>query len=224
MLPCSRPGRTMGYRKTLGAVGLALVTSAGARAQEVAPPEQYRLRLEYDRWAPTLDATLQIGGEGSEVDVKSDLGVPDKKLRPISGALQLSRGVKLRGSYTSLDYSGDRNVSRDFTFNGTHYQLSERVVSSLKGKYYTADLELDIFKSAGGYLGLMVGTQVFDIKATLDVPEQGKHEETSQNLPIPVIGAAGRIYFGRLSLGGEIAGLSIGKRGHVYEASGGAGV
>ena len=216
----------MRQRQSIGVLmlGLALVWSGAVRAQEVAPPENYRLRLEYDQWAPTLNATLQIGGEGSEVDVKSDLGLEDKKLRPISGALQLSRGVKLRGSYTSLDYRGDRKVSRDFTFEGTSYQVSERVVSSLKGKYYTADLELDIIKTTSGFIGLMVGAQVFDVQATLDVPAVGKHEETSQQLPIPVIGAAGRLYFGRLSVGGEISGLSIGKRGHVYEAAGGAGL
>jgi hypothetical protein len=42
--------------------------------------------------------------------------------------------------------------------------------------------------------------------------------------PVPSLGAAARVYAGRLSLDGELSGLSIGSRGTVVEAQASARV
>jgi hypothetical protein len=200
------------------------LSAAAVGAQEIAPPEQYHLRLEFARWTPKLGADLQIGAGGTLIDVKQDLGLRDERAKVWSGALQFARGLKLRASRTPLDYQGDVAVQRAFSFQGTSYEVADRVVSSLKGQYYTGALELDFVRTRAGYLGLMIGAQVFDYDAILEIPARGIREQSSKIVPIPVVGATGRLYFGRLSVSGEISGLTIGKRGHVYEASAAAGV
>lgn len=204
-------------------VGLFLLALPGAAlAQELAPPEQYHLRLEYSRWSPALDSEFQNGsGErpGTLIDARDDLGVEDKKTFEARGAIQLKPGHKIRVGYTRLDYDGDvQHARRPFLYENTFYRKDSRIVSSLKGAYYAADYEFDLLKGRWGHLGGLVGAKVFDVDTVIVAPAEGKRDTSTQRAPIPVVGASMRFYVGRLSLGGEVSGLSLGKRGHLYEA------
>ncbi len=216
-------------RRVAGAVGFVATMLLGglALAQETPPPEQYHLRVEFAQWTPKLAAGLRVGTDatpGTLLDLKSDLGVEDEKAKEWSGTLRLGRSVKLRGSETPIDYKGDTTLARTISFNGRAYPASERVVSSVKGRYYTGGLELDVVRTRGGFFGLMIGAQVFDMDAALEVPARNIREQRTRTLAIPVVGGTGRVYFGRMSLSAEAQGLTIGNRGHVYEVSAAAGV
>lgn len=211
-----------------GSCGLLLLLAlppATTPALEVNPSERYRLRVEYWQWRPALTSTIQkgSGGEaGTSIDTKADLGLLDKKTFEIRGAWQVAPGHKLRGSYTPVEYRGDLSVPRAFRFGGTTYTRSERVVTSLKGGYYTGEYQFDVVRSKGGYLGGIVGAKVFDLASVLVAPDSAHRESDTERIPIPVLGAAGRLYLGTLSLCGEASGLTIGKRGHLYELHGSA--
>ncbi len=51
-------------------------------------------------------------------------------------------------------------------------------------------------------------------------PQDAKRVVQASTLPIPVLGVAGRTYYGRrFSMEGEFSGMTIGNRGHVWELS-----
>jgi len=196
---------------------LGLAAASALEAQEVYPPsEAYRLRLEYRFWHPSLDSQIREGTQGTEVD-ETDLGIGDERTFEARGALQLARGHKLRGSYARLDLDGDVEFHRFFRFGSTEYPHYARVVTSMKGGYYTGDYQFDVFKGSQGYLGGLVGARIFDLDALLVAPAEGKREQETLRAPIPVLGITGRVYAGRVSFSGEVAGLTIGKKGHLFE-------
>jgi hypothetical protein len=205
---------------------LALFFSAAAGpllAQQTLPPsEQYHLQGEYWRWTPKLTSTIQKGAGGTLLDPIADLGFADEKTHEVRAALQFKPGHKLRGSYTPIDYRGDLSAPRSFRFGGSTYTQNERVVTTLKGGYYSASYEFDLLKGPKGYVGGLLGAKYFDVDSVLVAPESGRLERDAEKVPIPVVGLAFRRYVGRISVSGEASGLTIGKRGHMYEVMGAA--
>jgi hypothetical protein len=206
------------------AVGWLLVALPSlVRSQDVAPPEHYRLRLAYDRWFSSLDAQVKKGGDGlpgTEIDAKADLGVEDKDSNEFRAVLKLAGRHKLRASYMSLDYDGDVVLESPFLFDGTFYRAGERVVTSLKGGLWTAEYEFDVVQTGSAHLGLLVGAKYLDVDSVIVQPDEGLRETGTQRAPVPVLGASGRLYLGRISLSAEITGLTIGERGSLYDFEG----
>jgi hypothetical protein len=203
------------------AVACVALSALRAAAQEIPPPEEYKLRVEYRQWLPALDTEIQkgSGGEaGTLLDGKNDLGLSDERTFEVTGALQFKSGHKLRGSYTRIDYDGDVSARRTFRFDDTIFNRFTRVVSSVKGSYFTGEYEFDIVRGFRGYLGGIVGAKVFDLDYVIVAPEQGDRETDTQRVPIPILGVVGRVYAGRLSFSGELSGLTLGQRGAVWEA------
>ncbi|HET7747079.1 MAG TPA: YfaZ family outer membrane protein [Vicinamibacteria bacterium] len=212
----------------LAFIGLALLGSAvSAAAQDVnvlPPAERYVLRVEGRGFQPTLAGTVQKGsnaGEGSVVDVVDDLGLQDEQTFDARGIIQYKPGHKLRGSYTRIDYRGDQPVPQTFTYGQTRYERFTRVRTTVKGAYLSADYEWDFVKRDKGYFGIVLGARGFDLDTVvLDVSDSAREADTIRAV-IPVAGVATRVYMGRLSLGGEVAGLTIGDKGHIIEVDGG---
>jgi hypothetical protein len=196
-----------------GGAALTLFSLAGAASAQdssnLPPAEKYGLRLQYREFRPSL-----MG------DVQNALGIADKRTFDVRGAIQFKRGWKLRGSYTPLDYKGDTEVGTGFNYGETRYARFERVVTTVKGAYYSADLEWDFIKGPHGFLGAVVGAKLFDVDAALVNVSVNSREVDTLTSPIPVIGLATRLYAGRVSVEGEIAGLSAGSRGSAWEAEG----
>jgi hypothetical protein len=215
-------------RTWLGRVALpVLALAAPAAAQEQVPAaEAYRIRTEYWRWSPTVDSQFQRGSDGEAgtvIDAKTDLGISDKKAHDIAVTLQFASGHKLRGSYTAIDYSGDVAAGRSFRYGATIYPESARVVTTFKGGYYSADYEFDLVRTQHGFFGGLIGAKLFDFDSIVVAPDLAVRESNTERLPIPVLGATGRMYIGRVSLTGEASGITVGHRGRAFElaASGG---
>jgi hypothetical protein len=211
---------------TGGAALIALSLAAAASAQDssnLPPAERYGLRLQYREFRPSLTGEAQKGfddKDGTVVDVTDDLGIADKRTFDVRGTIQFKKGWKLRGSYTPLDYKGDTEVSRAFNYGETRYNRFERVVTTMKGAYYSADLEWDFLKGPHGFLGAVAGAKLFDVDAALVNVSVNSREVDTITRPIPVIGLATRLYAGRFSVEGEITGLSAGSLGSALEAEG----
>jgi hypothetical protein len=202
---------------------LALTASAVEAADDELPaPEHYRLRLEYRDFHPGLTGEVQkgAGGEaGTLVDVNRDLGVTDRRTFEAHGAIQLKAGHKLRLSYTRLHYEDDvEEARRSFTFGDTRFERFSPLTTRLNGAFYTAEYEWDFLKGPRGFLGVLIGAKAVDVDWLILSSPDGKRETDTTRAPAPVIGAASRVYAGRLSLEGELSGLTIGDRGTVWEA------
>jgi len=203
-------------------VGLSTLGQAQTFPPDSPPQEHYTFRAEYREFRPELNGEVQksSGGlEGTLVDVKKDLGlgVENERTFEVRATIQFKQGHKIRGSYTPLDYDGDLPARREFNYGNTTFERLNRIVSSLKGGYYSGSYEWDLFKGSRGYLGALIGAKVFDLDFVVLSPEQGQRETDTLRAPIPVLGATGRVYAGRVSLEAEFSGLSIGSKGSLYE-------
>jgi YfaZ precursor len=211
---------------TGGAALAALSLAPLASAQDpsnLPGPEKYGLRLQYREFRPGVSGEAQKGSgdkAGSIVDVDNDLGITDKRTFDVRGTIQFRKGWKLRGSYTPLSYKGDTEVNTAFTYGETRYSRFDRVASTVKGAYYSADLEWDFIKGAHGFLGAVVGAKLFDVDAALVNVSTNSREIDTLTSPVPVIGLASRVYAGRFSVEGEVTGLSAGSHGSMLEAEG----
>ena len=212
MNPC--PGRAVAL--------LVLALPAAALAQEDMPPaEQYRLRVEYREYRPSLTGTVQKGDgdiAGTLLDLDDDLGIVDERSFEVHGAIQFRPGHKLRLSYTRLDYDAEvPEARRTFTFGATRFERFSRVVTSMQGAFYAAEYEWDFVRGEHGFLGVLLGAKAVDVDWLIVSPPTQRETDTLRS-PVPSLGAAARVYAGRLSLDGELSGLSIGSRGTVVEA------
>jgi len=213
----------MGRAWTCSTVLVALTLAATAGAQDTAPSESYGLRLQYREFRPDLTGFMQKGFEdraGTEVDVIEDLGLTDDRTFDVRATVQFKPGWKLRGSYTPFDYSGNKEVLSAFTYGETRYARFEFVTSSMKGAYYSADLEWDFLTGGHGFLGAVVGAKMFDADTALVNTTINARELDTVTAIVPAIGLTGRFYAGRISFEGEVVGLSIGDQGSAIDAEG----
>lgn len=202
---------------TLLALAAPVLGAAQDLGQDYPGAEHYVLRLEYREFRPTLTGTIQKGLGGTEIDFTKDLKMADKRTFEVHAALQFKRGHKLRGSYTPLKYDGDTELRKLFVYGNTTYDRFTRVVTSLKGGYYSASYEWDFIKGSKGYLGGLIGAKIFDVDAVIVAPDERLREIQTIRAPIPVLGATGRVYAWRFSFESEFSALSIGERGTMYE-------
>lgn len=203
-------------------LGLGVALAAGeAAAQDPDdrhPAERYFLRLQYREFMPDLTGDTRKGDEDSSfIDFEEDLGFDDDRTFDARAVIQFRPGRKLRASWTPLDYKGDQPAPKTFTYGGTRYERDNRVVSSVKGGYYSADIEWDIVTRPRGFLGIIVGAKAFDVDTVVFDLSDNQREVDTFRVPIPVLGVVGRAYSGKLSIEGEFSGLSVGSRGHLYD-------
>ncbi len=87
----------------------------------------------------------------------------------------------------------------------------------------TGEIAWDFLQRPQGFLGLLVGVKFVDVDALVLNADTSDRVVETERLPIPVLGLAGRVYLTRhFSVEGEISGLTLGDRGHVYEVFGAA--
>jgi hypothetical protein len=220
--------RTSGRRAArlwpVGGLLLLLAAPAPSPAQASLPPEeQYVLRLEYLWWSPQPHGQLQKGlgeAEGTLLDIEDDLGVESGRANRLHGAIRLGPSWKLVGGWSPLDFKGDTTAEQPFVYGTLTGRFGDRIVTSLKGNVFAAALEWDFVTNPEGFLGGLVGVRYFDVDTVMVNANTSDRVAETEKLPIPVLGLAGRVYFQEwFSLEGELAGITAGSRGHLWEWS-----
>lgn len=191
------------------------------QAQELPVYEQYSFRAEYLEWRPSLTGLVAKGSSaaapGTMIDLIDDLAIADDRAFEVRATLQFKPGTKLRGSYTPIDYGGEVVADRTLRFGDVAFFRNTPVFTTIKGGIYSADFELDLAKSSWGFFGVKVGARYLDADVVLVAPDRGERETEEFRLPIPTLGVALRLYTGRVSISGDLAGITLGSRGHMYE-------
>lgn len=196
----------------------SLAASMPALAQDLTPPfESSIVRLEGGYWRPGFDTQLQVGQLGTLVDAKADLGINDRGR--LGGALTLRLGDRhrIRATVAPLDYTGSKLLERTVVFDGRTYSVSSQIASSVKGGYYTGAYQFGLVRSRGVEIDGSLGAKFFDVEAVVSAVDEGRRSTTTLRAPIPVVGAVGRFYGPRVGLTAAFDGLTIGKRGSLYE-------
>jgi hypothetical protein len=212
----SKPRRASRLSVLLGAALLLLGPVSSAHAQfrptggasaQPAIGERFHIEAAASLWNP--DPTLVVSSEslgipGDNIDLVSDLGVEQKRLRELRLVLRPATKHKFRISYLPIQYEAQSVVQREFVFNAQRYRVGLPVNTSADLTTYRFGYEYDFFYRDRGFVGVLFDLKYTDIDVLLDSPI-GK-EYTQQVAPIPTIGIVGRGYVvPNVSITGEVS-------------------
>ena len=207
-------------KKTYLALSLLLVTlllPASTLAFEIGARGYY--------WFPSLDGNVKVdeaGIIGTTIDFEKDLGIEDENYPAFEVFLGGGRH-HFSLTYTDIDYSGRKTLTRDITFNGETYRISDLVESSIEYRVMDLLYQYDFLNLenvlAGFSLGVVFQIKYLDgevgLKTTTGTVIDEKEDFT---LPIPMIGL--NLHIGMLAdvLEARLRGTAIGYAGNtIYE-------
>src|SRR5215212_11852084 len=108
--------------------------------------EQWHVEGGADLWMPSATmvvASESLGIQGSQIDVKRDLGVTDQTLRSLQLQLRPSPKHKFRLQFTPIKYEASATLQQDVVFNGIRYRLGLPVNTVFDWKAYRFGYEFD---------------------------------------------------------------------------------
>jgi hypothetical protein len=200
------------------AVALVLIaTPASAQYKprplnDPATGENYRaLEAGGDMWMPTADMSVSsesLNIQGSEIDLKRDLGVTDQRFRALQLVLRPARSHKFRLQYLPVKYEASAKLNQDIVFNGIRYSLGVPVNTTFDWKTFRFGYEYDFVTKNRGFAGFIMEAKYTDVKVELDSPFA--QEFARARGPIPALGGIGRVYVvPNISITGEVTGFKI---------------
>lgn len=180
--------------------GVVLLWAAPAAAQfrppaEPAVGEDYNIEGSIVWWNPEpslIVTSTSIGIQGTDVDLVSDLGIEQKRLREFRLVLKPARKHKFRLNYTPIEYKAEAQVQREFIFNGQLFRIGVPVNTSAKLNTWRVGYEYDFIARSRGYAGVQLDLRYTDVDIGLATPV--RTEFTRQAAPIPTLGFTGRGY------------------------------
>jgi len=179
-------------------------------------------------WFPSLDGTVQVddgGIIGTTIDFDKDLGIDDEDYPSVEAFIGLGNH-HLSLTYTDIDYSGKKTLTRDINFEGWTYSAGAPVSSSIEYSmidlHYQYDL-LDLENILAGFsLGGVIQVKYLDGDVSLKTTAgTGIDEQEDFTLPIPMVGV--NLHIGILAdiLEARVRGTWIGYSGNsIYELTG----
>ncbi len=194
-------------------VGAAILMSPALARAQYSPPstpvvgENYHIEAALAWWSPEpklIVSSESLGIPGDDVNLVTDLGILEKRLRELRLVLRPSTKHKFRINYLPIQYSAEALVQREFVFNGQRYRIGLPVNTEADLTTWRFGYEYDFIYRSRGYLGVLLDVKYTNVDVVLDSPIGS--EFTSQVAPIPTIGIVGRGYIvDNLSITGEVS-------------------
>jgi hypothetical protein len=162
---------------------IAIVAAANAQMLEIG--------ARYWQMTPSGVASVGADGiEGTEIDLKDDLGYGSKE-NVLGFDASFGSGIQIAVSYLALDLSARNRIDRTIRFGDTLYRARADVSSAI---------EADLLRAAYRYQrgsygfsgGFLLGVQLVELNATASARGFGEASE-SADATLPVIGALVRI-------------------------------
>jgi hypothetical protein len=237
----NRPHRRLHFELTthlgedvrrLLAVALLCLAPSGAFAQPAASrradlPEAERYLVEgmAGYWWPVADVVLSsdaLGVPGTRINLRSDLGLTNESFSELQLTWHPGVRHRFRVQYIPIRFDAAAFIPRDLVFNGVTYSAGTRVSTSLAWTTYRAGYEYDFLMKRQGSIGLLAEVKHTHVRAELH--SDAADEISRQDMPVPALGAVGRLYPTRqLSLGGEVTFFGVPDRadrhygGHIAD-------
>ena len=169
--------------------------------------ERYHVEAAAMLWEASPDLTVSsesLGIAGDAVDLVSDLGIEQKRLRELRFVLRPATKHKFRVNYLPIKYEATAVVQREFVFNGQRYRVGLPVNTTADLTTWRFGYEYDFVYRSRGYAGVFFDLKYTDVDVLLDSPIG--QEYTRSIAPIPTIGFAGRGYVvPNVSITGEVS-------------------
>lgn len=143
-------------------------------------------------WFPSLDGTVKVDEAtivGTTIDFDEDLGIEDEDY-PSVEVFVGGGNHHLSFTYTDIDYSGRKTLTRQIIFGGKTYQVSDLVTSSIQYKMMDFCYQYDFLNLENVLGGFSLGG-VFQVKyldGSVSLKTTGIDEKEDFTLPIPMVG------------------------------------
>ena len=143
-------------------------------------------------WFPTLDGTVKVDEAsiiGDTIDFDKDLGIEDENY-PSVEVFVGGGNHHLSFTYTDIDYSGRKTLTRPIIFRGKPYQVSALVTSSIQYEMMDFHYQYDFLNLENVLGGFSLGG-VFQVKyldGSVSLKTTGIDEKEDFTLPIPMVG------------------------------------
>ena len=120
-----------------------------------------------------------------------DLGIEDERTFDARAIFKIKTRHKLRGGYMPLDYAGDQDAPRNFTFKDTTYFRDDRVATTIKGVLWSGDYEYEFYQGTHGYVGALLGARIMDVDIVVVDVDTASVRPNRESLPSPSSGSRG---------------------------------
>lgn len=190
-------------------------------------PEKSKLEITGSYW--NIDSTGTIKANGTPVNFKSDLGVT-QGVATFTGKLVFkpARKHKILVEGTPYRLDGSQSLTRSITYNGTTYNLNDKVVSHASLDYVYGGYQFDFLSRPQGHLGFNVGGAYLTATGTVTSTTTNLTATKSETIGLPLAGVEFRAFPVRKKLlfevNGEVKGMAFGDYGHYVQVSGNAGI
>jgi hypothetical protein len=173
--------------------------------------ESYHIEAAADIWYPSITATVAseaLGIEGSQINLKRDLGVVDKRMSALALVLRPASRHKFRFEYLPIKYDASSTLNQDVIFNGIRYRVGLPVNTMFDWKTYSIGYEFDFVEKNWGFVGFILEAKYTDVQVSLASPIESQFARARG--PIPAIGANARVYVvPNISITGEFSAFKI---------------
>lgn len=214
----TRATRATSRRRAFAGFAVALLVPTSARAQpdarrvnDAPAGETYHIEVAAGCWRPHPIIVLASDGRGirgTRIDFMHDLGMTARGFPELQIILRPVTRHKVRFQWIRITYDSTATLPHDETFNGISYPQGASVISRLDWRAYRLGYEYDFVVKSRGFAGFIIEAKQTDVRAQLTSARADEVART--RVPIPAIGAVGRVYLGaRLSLTGELTGLKV---------------
>ncbi len=180
-------------RKSLAVLLLSSVFSAPALADET-----FSLKIGFASIDPDGVFAGENGGSATRIDFDDDLNFDSSEGVYAEAAFQLGP-FRLSGAYLPLDFSGNGTITSSITFDGTTFPASTNVASTVEMEIFDIGVAFHIINFDDGpmrvQLGPEVAVKITDVDMSVRDTSGGPTERVSATVPVPTIGARGRIAF-----------------------------
>jgi hypothetical protein len=173
--------------------------------------EKFHVEAGADFWSPSTNINVSseaLGIQGSNIDLKRDLGATDQRFRALQVTLRPASAHKFRFQYIPIKYTASSLLTQDVVFNGIRYRANLPVETDFDWKAYRFGYEFDFVQKNRGFVGFLLEAKYTDVKVQLDSPVASEFAHARG--PIPAIGGIGRIYVvPNISITGELTAFKL---------------
>ena len=180
-------------RKVLLLSVLSVSLASSALADEIFSLKLGYLSLDADGTFAANDGIV-----GTEIDFDNDLNFDDSENVYAQAALQFGR-LRISAEYLPLDFSGNNTITRNITFGGLTFPAGTNVSSDVEMNVFDFAMAFHLIDVDDGPLRVQLGPEVAvkiaDVDLSFRDTASGTVESVSATVPVPTIGARGRIAF-----------------------------
>jgi outer membrane protein len=143
-------------------------------------------------WFPSLDGTVKVdeaGIIGTTLDFENDLGIEDENY-PSVEIFVGGGNHHLSLTYTDIEYSGRKTLTKEIIYRGKTYAVSDLVTSSIEYQMLDLHYQYDLLDLENMLSGFSLGA-VFQVKyldGNVSLKATGIDEKEDFTIPIPMVG------------------------------------